>query len=80
MLAALFTLTSPVPGMTFFPGILSIFLAYLYTSYCFLTFFSLKSEMQGYHWKCFIQGLVTHRHGTCITGIYNQMFTGSDSH
>ena len=33
VLAALFTLTSKVPVMTFFPGILSVFLGYLYTWY-----------------------------------------------
>ena len=74
VLAALITLTSQVPVMTFFPGILSVFLAYLCTWYCFLAFFSLKSKMQRYHWKRFIQGLVTRRHGTCKTGIYIRSF------
>ena len=46
VLAALFTSTSQVPAMIFFPGILPVLLAYLYTWYCFPTFFSLKSEMQ----------------------------------
>ena len=69
VLAALITLTLQMPLMTFFPGILSVFLAYLYTWYCFLAFFSLKSKMQLYHWKRFIQGLVTRGHGTCIAGI-----------
>ena len=57
MLAALITLTSQVPVMTFFPGILSVFLAYLYTWYCFLAFFSLKSEMQTIPLEAIYSGL-----------------------
>ena len=34
VLAALVTSASPVPVMTFFPGLLSGFLAYLYAWYC----------------------------------------------
>ena len=74
MLAALITSTSQVTVMIFFPGALSVFLAYLYTWYSFLAFFCLKSKMQRYHWKFFIQGLVTRTHGTCITGILHKIF------
>ena len=57
VLAALFTSTSQVPVFTFFPGILSVFLAYLYTWYCFLAFLSLKSEMQTVPLEAFYSGL-----------------------
>ena len=46
VLAALITSTSQVPLMTFFPGFLPVFLAYLYTWYCFPALFYLKSKMQ----------------------------------
>ena len=52
MLAALLTSTLHVPVLPSFPGTLSVFLAYLYTWYCFLAFFCFKSEKQRYHWKC----------------------------
>ena len=70
VLAALITLTSQVPVMTFFPGLLSVFLASLYTWYCFPALFSLERRTRQYHWKRFIQGFDTHTHGTYITGIY----------
>ena len=57
VLAALITLTLQMPLMTFFPGILSVFLAYLYNWYCFLAFFSLKSEMQLIPLEVFYSGL-----------------------
>ena len=46
MLAALDTSTLQVLVMTFFPGLLSDFLAYLYTWYCFPALFSLEKRMQ----------------------------------
>ena len=46
MLAALDTLKLQVLVMTFFPGLLSGFLAYLYTWYCFPTLISLENRMQ----------------------------------
>ena len=46
VLATLITLASQVTVMTFFPGLLSGFFAYLYTWYCFPALFSLKSRMQ----------------------------------
>ena len=57
VLAALITLTLQVPVMTFFPGLLPVFLAYLYIWYCFLAFFSLKSEMQTVPLEAFYSGL-----------------------
>ena len=51
VLSALLTSTSQVPVLTFFPGALSVFLAYLYTWYWLLMFFSLKIEKKRYHWK-----------------------------
>ena len=46
VLAALVTSASPVPVMTFFPGLLSSFLAYLYAWYWFPCPFSLKTRIQ----------------------------------
>ena len=57
VLAALITSTSQVPLMTFFPWILPVFLAYLYTWYCFPALFSLKSEMQTVPLEAFYSGL-----------------------
>ena len=57
VLAALVKSTSTVPAMTFFPGILPLFLAYLYTWYCFLACFSLKSKMQLIPLEAFYSGL-----------------------
>ena len=51
VLSALLTSTSQVPVLTFFPGALSVFLAYLYTWYWLLEFFCLKIEKKHYHWK-----------------------------
>ena len=51
VLSALLTSTSWVPVLTFSPGALSVFLAYLYTWYWLLAFFCLKIEKQRYHWK-----------------------------
>ena len=45
MLAALDTSKSQVLVMTFFPGLLSGFLAYLFTWYCFPALFSLEKRM-----------------------------------
>ena len=46
VLAALVTSTLQVLVMTFFPGLLSGFFAYLYTWYCFPALFSLENRMQ----------------------------------
>ena len=46
VLAALVTSTSLVLLMTFFPSLLSGFLAYLYTWYCFPDLNSLENRMQ----------------------------------
>ena len=57
MLAALYTSTSPVLVMTFFPGLLSGFLAYLYTWYCFPTLVSLENRMQAIPLEAFYSEL-----------------------
>ena len=57
VMAALVTAVSQVPLMTFFPGILSAFLAYLYTWYCFLALFSLENKMQMIPLEAFYSGL-----------------------
>ena len=61
VLAALVTSVLQVPVMTFFPGLLSGFLAYLYTWYCFSAL--LRTGCSRYHWKRFIHSLVN----TCWT-------------
>ena len=58
VLAALVRLALPVPGMTFLPGLLSGFLAYLYTWYCFPKLSSFEKRMQSVPLEAFIQGLV----------------------
>ena len=59
-LAALVTSASQVPVMTYFPGLLSGFLAYLYTWYCFPALFSLESRMQTIPLEAFYSGLGLH--------------------
>ena len=57
VLAALFMSTSLVLVMTFFPSLLSGFLAYLYTWYCFPALFSLESRLQTIPLEAFYSGL-----------------------
>ena len=73
MLAALVTSALPVPVMTFLPGLLSGFLAYLYTWYCFPKLSSFEKRMQSVPLEAFIQGLAYALTGTCVTGIYTQI-------
>ena len=60
MLAALVTLTLQVLVMTFFPGLLSNFFAYLYTWYCFPALVSLENKMQTIPLGAFYSGLSLH--------------------
>ena len=60
VLAALITTALQVPVMTFFPGLLSRFFAYLYTWYCFLALFSLESRMQPIPLEAFYSGFGVH--------------------
>ena len=57
VMAVLVTSASQVPVMTFFPCLLSGFLAYLYAWYCFLALFSLESKMQMIPLEAFYSGL-----------------------
>ena len=60
VLAALVTPASQVPVMAFFPGLLSGFLAYLYTWYRFPALFSLNNRMQPIQLEAFYSGLGLH--------------------
>ena len=57
MLAALYMSMMQALVMTFFPGLLSGFLAYLYTWYCFPNLFSLEKRMQSSPLEAFYSGL-----------------------
>ena len=59
VLAALDMSMSQVLVMTFFPGLLSGFLVYLYTWFCFPNLSSSEKRMQSFLLEAFIQGLVT---------------------
>ena len=60
VLAALFTSASQVPVITFFPGLLSGFLAYLYTWYCFPALSYLWSKIQPIPLEAIYSGLGLH--------------------
>ena len=57
VLATLDTSKSQVLVMTFFLGLLSGFLAYLYTWYCFPTLISLENKMQAIPLEAFYSEL-----------------------
>ena len=62
MLAALVTSTSLVLVMAFFSSLLSGFLVYLYTWYCFPALFSLENKIQTIPLEAFFKSLETHIH------------------